>query len=295
MNKNLFFLLFFLPCIFFGQENKYKRLTYKGTNCKGNINERDLLSISVNSSNQLLINYEYSDIQNVKPIVHDFLLKKSDNISEAVIYINSRGERTLDYWLISEIYKQYDKFSIPIDKRRLCYNGNDEDIKKFVFTSSSPPPPPPPQSSTNNKVFDKFELEFEELEDVEEVMIYQNDSLIEQMPVFPCIDISSGGLDGQTISKKTYCGEEGLMKYIQSSIKYPPTAKEYNITGMVFVQFVVDKDGSVTNVKLLRGVDKSLDAEALRVVRSLPKYKPGIKQGQLAKVTYTIPINFKLD
>ena len=55
------------------------------------------------SSNQLLINYEYSDIQNVKPIVHDFLLKKSDNISEAVIYINSRVERTpLDYWLINE-------------------------------------------------------------------------------------------------------------------------------------------------------------------------------------------------
>ena len=55
MNKNLFFLLFFLPCIFFGQENKYKRLTYKGTNCKGSINESYLLSISVNSSNQLLM------------------------------------------------------------------------------------------------------------------------------------------------------------------------------------------------------------------------------------------------
>ena len=85
------------------------------------------------------------------------------------------------------------------------------------------------------------------------------------------------------------------MKYIQSSIKYPPTAKAYNITGMVFVQFVVDKDGSVTNVKLLRGVEKDLDAEALRVVRSLPKYKLELNKDMLVKVTVTIPINFILD
>ena len=115
------------------------------------------------------------------------------------------------------------------------------------------------------------------------------------MPVFPCIDISSGGLDGQTISKKTYCGEEGLMRYIQSSIKYPPIAKEYNITGKVYVKFIVDKNGKVTNVELARGVDKSLDAEALRVIRSLPKYKPGMQRGQPAKVIYTIPINFQLN
>ena len=109
--------------------------------------------------------------------------------------------------------------------------------------------------------------------------------VVEQMPVFPCIKVG----------KKEYCGEVGLMRYIQSSIKYPPIAKEYNITGKVYVKFIVDKNGNVTQVELARGVDKSLDTEALRVIRSLPKYKPGMQRGQPAKVIYTIPINFQLN
>jgi len=85
------------------------------------------------------------------------------------------------------------------------------------------------------------------------------------------------------------------MRYIATNIRYPQIAKEYNITGKVYVQFIVDKDGSVTNVELARGVDKSLDAEALRVIRSLPKYKPGMQRGIACRVIFTIPINFKLN
>jgi TonB family protein len=85
------------------------------------------------------------------------------------------------------------------------------------------------------------------------------------------------------------------MKYIQKNVKYPPIAKEYNITGKVYVSFIVDKSGSVTDVKIVRGVDKHLDAEALRVVKLLPKYKPGKQRGEFVRVMFTIPINFKLD
>ena len=77
--------------------------------------------------------------------------------------------------------------------------------------------------------------------------------------------------------------------------KYPPMAKEYNITGKVYVRFVVDKSGSVTNVEVVRGVDKSLDAEAVRVIKSLPKYKPGKQRGKAVKVMFTVPINFTLN
>ena len=90
-------------------------------------------------------------------------------------------------------------------------------------------------------------------------------------------------------------GDLGLMKYIQKNVRYPPIAKEYNITGKVFIQFIVDKTGSVINVKVARGVDKNLDAEAMRVVKSLPKYKPGKQRGKAVRVMFTIPINFTLN
>ena len=90
-------------------------------------------------------------------------------------------------------------------------------------------------------------------------------------------------------------GDAGVLKFIQQNMKYPPIAKEYNITGKVYVSFIVDKSGSVTDVKIVRGVDKSLDAEAVRVIKSLPKYKPGTQRGKPVRVMFTIPINFTLN
>ena len=86
-----------------------------------------------------------------------------------------------------------------------------------------------------------------------------------------------------------------MMKFIQKNVRYPAIAKEYGIQGKVFVQFIVDKSGAVTNVKIVRGVDKHLDAEAVRVVKSLPKYKPGKQRGKPVRVMFTIPINFTLN
>ena len=90
-------------------------------------------------------------------------------------------------------------------------------------------------------------------------------------------------------------GDLGIMRYIQRNVKYPQIAKDYNITGKVYVQFIVDKTGEVTNVKVVRGVDKNLDAEAVRVIKSLPKYKPGKQNGKPVRVMFTIPINFTLN
>jgi len=126
--------------------------------------------------------------------------------------------------------------------------------------------------------FERYEIESEiEIEDTEsdeddeEVFM-----VVENMPEFP----------GGTL---------GLMKYIQKTIKYPPIAEEYNITGKVYISFIVDKTGSVTNVKVVRGVDKNLDAEAIRVVKSFPKYTPGTQRGNPVRVMFTIPINFTLN
>jgi len=89
-------------------------------------------------------------------------------------------------------------------------------------------------------------------------------------------------------------GEAALLKYISDHIRYPAAAQENNIQGRVVVQFVVTKDGSVGQVKVVRGKDPDLDKEAQRVVKTLPKFIPGKMNGNAVNVWYTLPINFKL-
>ena len=89
-------------------------------------------------------------------------------------------------------------------------------------------------------------------------------------------------------------GEEAMMKYVAENIKYPQAAKDKNISGRVFVGFIVEKDGSVSTVKVLRGIGGGCDEEAVRVISSMPKWKPGIKDGKPVRVSYMMPLTFKL-
>ncbi len=99
--------------------------------------------------------------------------------------------------------------------------------------------------------------------------------VVEQNPVFPG-------------------GEAALLKYVTEHIRYPAMAQENNIQGRVVVQFVVTKTGSIGQVKVVRSKDPDLDKEAVRVVKSLPKFTPGKMNGHAVNVWYTLPINFKL-
>ena len=89
-------------------------------------------------------------------------------------------------------------------------------------------------------------------------------------------------------------GEKALYEYIKNNIRYPEVARTSGITGTVYVQFVVEKDGSISDVKVLRGIGGGCDEEAVRVVKSMPKWKPGKQRGQPVRVYYTLPIDFKL-
>ena len=99
--------------------------------------------------------------------------------------------------------------------------------------------------------------------------------IVEEMPEFPG-------------------GEEELLKFVTENTKYPEVAKEKKIQGKVFVQFVINKDGNVEDVKLAKGVDPLLDEAAMNIVKSMPQWKPGKQRGQYVKVSFTIPINFQL-
>ena len=103
--------------------------------------------------------------------------------------------------------------------------------------------------------------------------IYQ---IVEQMPKFPG-------------------GESALMEYVSKNVAYPEEAKEKEIQGRVFIGFVVEKDGSIGEVKVLRGIGGGCDEEAVRVIKGMPKWKPGMQKGKPVRVSYQIPINFKLD
>ena len=187
--------------------------------------------------------------------------------------------------LVAFEWKSYEKVEYNLGQLNL--DDMEEEIIPITQQEEKPPPPPPPPPEVIEIVEDDVEIEDEiEIEDTEsdedvEIEIEEEDDeeffmVVENMPEFPG-------------------GDLGLMKYIQKNVKYPAIAKEYNITGKVYVSFIVDKTGSVTNVKIVRGVDKNLDAEAMRVVKSLPKYKPGKQRGKSVRVMFTIPINFTLN
>lgn len=112
----------------------------------------------------------------------------------------------------------------------------------------------------------------EEKEEAEEAQVF---FIVEEMPEFPG-------------------GEAALRAFIAKAINYPVIAQENGIQGKVYVTFVVDKDGGISDAKIARGVDASLDKEALRVVNSLPKWKPGKQRGKPVRVSYTVPISFVL-
>lgn len=156
-----------------------------------------------------------------------------------------------------------------------------------------PPPPPPAVADILNIVEDDVELDEElEIMDTEmsqddivdfSNMVFEEETrdegeifmIVEEMPEFPG-------------------GTEALQKYLAQSVRYPVIAQENGIQGRVYIQFVINQNGEVTNATILRGVDPSLDREALRVVEAMPKWKPGKQRNRPVRVSYTVPINFVL-
>lgn len=157
----------------------------------------------------------------------------------------------------------------------------------------TPPPPPPAvtdvleivddnkqltnevkventEADANTQIQAKVEVQQEE-ENEEVVNFY----VIEEKPEFPG-------------------GEAAMFQWISKTVKYPEIAKENGVQGKVFVQFVIGKEGKVTDVQVVRGVDPSLDKEAIRVIQNMPAWKPGKQRGKAVKVSFQLPINFKL-
>lgn len=172
----------------------------------------------------------------------------------------------------------------------------EEEIIPITRQQNEPPPPPPPPQTTEviNIVENDVEIEDEliledteaDQDDVIEIVEFEEEEeevneqevffVVEDMPTF----------QGQS--------SDAFRIYIQQNLKYPIIAQENGISGRVFVQFDVNGKGEVTNAVVVRGVDPSLDKEALRVVKSSPQWTPGKQRGRPVRVRFTFPIVFQL-
>lgn len=132
----------------------------------------------------------------------------------------------------------------------------------------------------------KFEpKEIEPEEEEEEVYNFQ---VVESQAVYP-------GCENYKDKQSRYmCFQKAIMNHVKKNFKYPEIAKEMGIQGRVIVQFVIGKDGNISKVSILRGIDKNLDNEAIRIVKKLPKMHPAEQRGRAVPVSFMLPITFKL-
>ncbi len=198
-------------------------------------------------------------------------------------------------------WKKYDKVN-DYDIALNVEDQLDEEVPMTEQIKTPPPPPPPAAPEVIEVVEDEEEVEEtviestetsqeEEVVEIEEVVVEEVEedisvpfAVIEDVPVFP-------GCEGA--SDKKACFQEMMQKHIRKNFRYPEIAQEMGVQGRVNVIFVIQKDGSIGNIRM-RGPDKNLEAEALRIIEKLPKMTPGKQRGRAVKVPFSIPITFKL-
>ncbi|SHI59590.1 energy transducer TonB [Bacteroides stercorirosoris] len=177
-------------------------------------------------------------------------------------------------------------------------NVFEQDMEIPITTQHELAPPPPPQVTPINDVLtiidDDAQVEettFRSTEETGEDVEIKHISVTveEDVPVedeiFEVVEEKPDFADG---------GMMGLMRYLRDNMKYPTVAQETGTQGRVTVQFVVNKDGSIVDVKVAKGIDPYLDKEAVRVISSMPKWKPGKQRGVPVRCKFTVPVTFKL-
>lgn len=199
-------------------------------------------------------------------------------------------------------WKTYDQ-SVA-DLGELDVEVDDEIIPITNREIAPPPPPPPPPPEVIEVVEDDVELEEEleiqttetdMMEEVEVIEIEEEESdevlsfaVVESVPIFP------GCEDSKDNNERKMCFQQKILQFVGREFQFPEMARQMGIQGRVYVNFVIEKNGSISNVQVMRGVDPLLDDEAVRVVKKLPKLTPAKQRGKPVRMSFTLPINAKL-
>jgi len=222
---------------------------------------------------------------------------KADLESKKTVFLQIGLVIALAITLAAFEYKSYDKLEVS------GFGDNKfvdvpEEMVQITQQQNTPPPPAPPATTTvinivNNDaiVEDDFKIDAEADENTqmeqysapkvttqvveEEVSEVEIFTVVEEAPSYPG-------------------GDEARIKFLQENIKYPQMARESGIAGTVYVTFVVERDGNVTDVKVMRGIGGGCDEEAIRVIKAMPKWNPGKQRGKPVRVQFNMPIKFTL-
>lgn len=174
----------------------------------------------------------------------------------------------------------------------------EEEIEITRHDPAPPPPPPPPAPEApeeievvQEKVEQKIEINTED-----DASKRQMETFVPPPPPKPKTEEVSEEIFVVVEKQPEFPGgNTAMMKFLSSNIKYPVIAQENGIHGRVICNFVVERDGSITDVQVVRGVDPSLDKEAVRVIQSMPKWEPGKQRGSAVRVRFTLPVVFRLN
>ena len=165
------------------------------------------------------------------------------------------------------------------------------------------PPPPPPEAPKIPILSDQIDIVDDEIKVDDDMFMNLEDNANMGVEIMDYVEetkeevVEEEAIPFQLVEEKpSFNGGDAneFSKWVNSKLVYPEIAKENGVQGRVTLQFTVNADGTVSNVKVLRGVDSSLDKEAVRVVSSSPKWKPGKQRDRAVKVTYTFPVIFQL-
>lgn len=230
----------------------------------------------------------------LKPFVMRVLKNARANLeNKRKIFFQIGAIIALLFVIVAFEYRTYEKDVIPE-----IFNRNFDEIEEFSMVTIHKEPPPPPKVKSrpivinvveNTEIDSSLEIDFSTEEDdpmetwtgfdLPDEPEIDSDSIfisVEQKPEFP------GGLSG-------------LYSYFKNNVKYPLPAMERGISGRVFLNFVVEPDGSISNVIVLRGIGGGCDEEAVRVIRNMPLWEPGRQRGRAVRVSFTVPIKFTLN
>ena len=226
---------------------------------------------------------------------------KADLTKNSSLYFSIGLASVLLFSWVAIEWKTYEKSAFDYE----ALNVDDEDDEEVPITEQikTPPPPPPPppapevieivedEEDVEETVIESTETDQEEIVEIVDVVDDFEDvdvpfAVIEDVPLFP-------GCEKVAKSDRRKCFQEQINKHIRKNFRYPEIAQEMGVQGRVYVNFIISKDGSITNIRM-RGPDKNLEKEAKRIISKLPKMTPGKQRGRPVRVPFSIPISFRL-
>ena len=189
-----------------------------------------------------------------------------------------------------------------VNKDTLTDNAVAAEVEEVMITEPLDTPPPPPVEVPQIAFSDQIDIVEDDIE-VDDIIIDSEDDEDFEITIMDYQEevveevVEEEAIPFQLVEEKpSFQGGDAnqFSKWVNQRLVYPEIAKENGVQGRVTLQFTVEKDGSITKVKVLRGVDPSLDKEAVRVVSMSPKWKPGKQRDRAVPVTYTFPVIFQL-